>query len=37
MSIAEVIEELTEKPWRAKQYVVLEPNGYRIKIAQDLQ
>jgi catechol 2,3-dioxygenase-like lactoylglutathione lyase family enzyme len=34
---AEVIEELTEKPWRAKQYVVLEPNGYRIKIAQDLQ
>jgi len=34
---AEVIEELSERPWGAKHYVVLEPNGYRIKIAQDLQ
>ena len=33
---AEVIEELSERPWKAKQYVVLEPNGYRIKIAEDL-
>ena len=33
---AEVIEELCERPWGAKQYVVLEPNGYRIKIAEDL-
>jgi catechol 2,3-dioxygenase-like lactoylglutathione lyase family enzyme len=33
---AEIIEELSERPWKAKQYVVLEPNGYRIKIAEDL-
>jgi len=31
---AEVIEELSERPWGAMQYVVLEPNGYRIKIAE---
>ena len=33
---AEIIEELSERPWKAKQYVVLDPNGYRIKIAEDL-
>ena len=31
---AEVIEELSARPWGAMQYVLLEPNGYRIKVAE---
>jgi uncharacterized glyoxalase superfamily protein PhnB len=31
---AEITEELKERPWGVRQYVVREPNGYRLKIAE---
>jgi uncharacterized glyoxalase superfamily protein PhnB len=31
---AEITEELTERPWGARQYVVREPNGYCLKVAE---
>jgi uncharacterized glyoxalase superfamily protein PhnB len=31
---AEIVEDLAERPWGARQYVVREPNGYHLKIAQ---
>lgn len=33
-SSAEIVDELAVKPWGTLQYTVLEPNGYRLKIAQ---
>jgi uncharacterized glyoxalase superfamily protein PhnB len=33
---AEIIEEISNRPWDARQYVVREPNGYYLKIAQPL-
>jgi uncharacterized glyoxalase superfamily protein PhnB len=30
---AEIVEPLAERPWGARQYVVREPQGYRLKIA----
>jgi uncharacterized glyoxalase superfamily protein PhnB len=33
---AEIVEELSERPWGARQYVVREPNGYHLKIAQSV-
>lgn len=33
---ADIIEELIERPWGARQYVVREPNGYHLKIAQSV-
>jgi uncharacterized glyoxalase superfamily protein PhnB len=31
---AEIIEALSDRPWGARQYVVREPNGYHLKIAE---
>jgi uncharacterized glyoxalase superfamily protein PhnB len=31
---AEIAEPLATRPWGARQYVVREPNGYRLKIAE---
>jgi uncharacterized glyoxalase superfamily protein PhnB len=31
---ADIAEELTARPWGARQYVVREPNGYHLKIAE---
>jgi uncharacterized glyoxalase superfamily protein PhnB len=31
---ADIAEELTARPWGARQYVVREPNGYYLKIAE---
>jgi len=33
-SHADISEELTARPWGVRQYVVREPNGYRLKVAQ---
>jgi uncharacterized glyoxalase superfamily protein PhnB len=33
-SNAEIVDDLAVKPWGTRQYTVLEPNGYRLKIAQ---
>ena len=34
---ADITEELTERPWGVRQYVIREPNGYHLKIAESLQ
>jgi catechol 2,3-dioxygenase-like lactoylglutathione lyase family enzyme len=31
---ADIAEELTMRPWGVRQYVVREPNGYRLKVAE---
>jgi uncharacterized glyoxalase superfamily protein PhnB len=31
---ADITEELIERPWGVRQYVVREPNGYFLKIAE---
>ena len=31
---AVIEEELSERPWGVRQYVIREPNGYRLKIAE---
>jgi catechol 2,3-dioxygenase-like lactoylglutathione lyase family enzyme len=31
---ADIIEELAPRPWGVRQYVVREPNGYLLKIAE---
>jgi uncharacterized glyoxalase superfamily protein PhnB len=33
---ARVIEAVADRPWDARQYVLEDPNGYRLKIAQPL-
>jgi uncharacterized glyoxalase superfamily protein PhnB len=33
---ADIVEAVSDRPWGARQYVVREPNGYRLKIAQIL-
>src|SRR5688572_310311 len=33
---ATVIEEIADRPWDARQYVLEDPNGYRLKIAQPI-
>jgi uncharacterized glyoxalase superfamily protein PhnB len=33
---ANVVEELADRPWDARQYVIEDPNGYHIKIAEPL-
>jgi hypothetical protein len=33
-SDAEFVEELTSRPWGVRQYVVREPNGYHLKVAE---
>ncbi|PYT21628.1 MAG: hypothetical protein DMG58_31785, partial [Acidobacteria bacterium] len=34
---ADITEELTERPWGVRQYVIREPNGYHLKIAESLE
>jgi catechol 2,3-dioxygenase-like lactoylglutathione lyase family enzyme len=34
---AEIAEELATRPWGARQYAIREPNGYLLKIAEDLE
>jgi uncharacterized glyoxalase superfamily protein PhnB len=31
---ADIVEDLTARPWGIRQYVVREPNGYRLKVAE---
>jgi uncharacterized glyoxalase superfamily protein PhnB len=33
---ANIVEELATRPWDARQYVVEDPNGYRLKIAEPI-
>jgi uncharacterized glyoxalase superfamily protein PhnB len=33
---ARIIEEISDRPWDARQYVIEDPNGYFIKVAQPL-
>jgi len=33
---ARIIEEVSDRPWDARQYVVEDPNGYRLKIAEPI-
>jgi catechol 2,3-dioxygenase-like lactoylglutathione lyase family enzyme len=33
---AKIIEEIADRPWDARQYVIEDPNGYRLKIAQPI-
>jgi catechol 2,3-dioxygenase-like lactoylglutathione lyase family enzyme len=35
-SHAEITEELTARPWGVRQYVVREPNGYLLKVAESV-
>jgi uncharacterized glyoxalase superfamily protein PhnB len=32
----DIVEAIANRPWGARQYVVREPNGYRLKIAESL-
>jgi uncharacterized glyoxalase superfamily protein PhnB len=34
---ADIAEELTTRPWGVRQYVVREPNGYLLKVAESLE
>jgi uncharacterized glyoxalase superfamily protein PhnB len=33
---AKIFEYISDRPWDARQYVVEDPNGYRLKIAEPL-
>lgn len=33
---AKIIEEIADRPWDARQYVVEDPNGYHLKFAEPL-
>jgi catechol 2,3-dioxygenase-like lactoylglutathione lyase family enzyme len=33
---ANIVEEVADRPWDARQYVIEDPNGYRIKIAEPI-
>jgi uncharacterized glyoxalase superfamily protein PhnB len=33
---AKIVEDIADRPWDARQYVVEDPNGYRLKIAQPI-
>jgi uncharacterized glyoxalase superfamily protein PhnB len=33
---AKIVEVISDRPWDARQYVVEDPNGYRLKIAEPL-
>jgi uncharacterized glyoxalase superfamily protein PhnB len=33
---AKIIEEISDRPWDARQYVVEDPNGYHLKFAEPL-
>ncbi len=31
---AKIVEDIADRPWDARQYVIADPNGYHIKIAE---
>jgi uncharacterized glyoxalase superfamily protein PhnB len=33
---AKIVEEVADRPWDARQYVLEDPNGYRLKIAEPI-
>jgi hypothetical protein len=33
---AKIVEAIADRPWDARQYVVEDPNGYRLKFAEPL-
>ena len=33
---AKIIEEIADRPWDARQYVIEDPNGYYLKIAEPI-
>jgi len=33
---ARIVEDIANRPWDARQYVVEDPNGYRLKIAEPI-
>lgn len=33
---AKIVEELTDRPWDARQYVIEDPGGYYLKIAEPI-
>lgn len=33
---AKIVEEIADRPWDARQYVIEDPNGYRLKIAEPI-
>ncbi len=34
---AKIVEEIADRPWDARQYVIEDPNGYRLKIAEPIE
>ena len=34
---ARIVEEIADRPWDARQYVIEDPNGYRLKIAEPIE
>jgi uncharacterized glyoxalase superfamily protein PhnB len=34
---AKVVEEIADRPWDARQYVLEDPNGYYLKIAEPIE
>lgn len=33
---AKIVEEIADRPWGARQYVIEDPNGYHLKIAEPI-
>lgn len=33
---AKIVEEISDRPWDARQYVIEDPNGYHIKVAEPI-
>jgi uncharacterized glyoxalase superfamily protein PhnB len=33
---AKIVEEISDRPWDARQYVIEDPNGYFVKVAQPI-
>jgi uncharacterized glyoxalase superfamily protein PhnB len=33
---AKIVEELADRPWDARQYVIEDPGGYYLKIAEPI-
>ena len=34
---AKIVEEVADRPWDARQYVVEDPNGYHLKVAEPIE
>jgi hypothetical protein len=34
---AQITEALSERPWGVRQYVIREPNGYLLKVAESVE